>query len=149
LKQIQDNLPDCSIYSVILDKISLLKQVNSPIKNRLYDQLTFNLLEKISLDKYEKVNLIVDRCKNNQGIKAFNNHLQTNFNLRLNLKTKLYITHDDSINHKGIQAADMFCYGIARKYECNDLSWYNLYKKRIKVEYLLGKKKTVPAMCIS
>jgi hypothetical protein len=81
-----------------------------------------------------RVNLIVDRSKHTLGIKEFNDYLYSTLSLCLNLETKLYIAHDKSENHKGIQAADMFCYGIARKYELQDQSWYDLFKDKIAVE---------------
>ena len=77
---------------------------------------------------------MVDRCKNNLGVKEFNDYLYANLSLCLNLETKLYISHDSSEKHKGIQATDVFCYGIARKYELNDESWYDLYKEKIAIE---------------
>lgn len=95
--------------------------------------MSYQLLEKITFTN-TTVNLIVDRSKNDMGVKEFNDYLYANLSLCLNLETKLYITHDGSEKNKGIQAVDMFCYGIARKYELKDSSWYDLFKDRIKVE---------------
>lgn len=39
-----------------------------------------------------------------------------------------------SQKHQGIQAVDMFCYGIARKYEMKDEEWYQLFRDKIAVE---------------
>ena len=96
--------------------------------------MTHQLLEMIPFQNNGFVYLIVDRSKNDFGIKEFNDYLYANLSLCLNLETKLYISHHSSEKHKGIQAADMFCYGIARKYELADQSWYDLFKDKIAVE---------------
>lgn len=129
------NLPNWTLYSIVLNKHSLLKQVRNPLKDRVYNQMTHQLLEKIQFSRINCVNLIIDRSKNNLGIKEFNDYLYANLSLCLNLETKLYISHDSSEKHKGIQAADMFCYGIARKYELNDENWYSLFENKIAVEF--------------
>ncbi|MBL4648057.1 MAG: DUF3800 domain-containing protein [Gammaproteobacteria bacterium] len=50
------------------------------------------------------------------------------------LAANLNIEHERSHETYGIQAVDLFCWGIYRKYECNDLVWYNLFKDRIIAE---------------
>lgn len=134
LNYIDRHSGNLSIYSIMLDKLSLLEQIQNPVKERIYNRMTHQLLEKIPFPAIKHVNLIVDRSKDNLGVKEFNEFLYTNLSLCLNLETKLYISHDSSEKHKGIQAADIFCYGIARKYEMKDESWYNLFKDKIKIE---------------
>lgn len=133
LSYLDRHICDFVLYSIVLDKLSLLDRVQNPIKEGVYNQMTYQLLEKIPFSTAKHVNLIVDRSKNNFGIKEFNDYLYANLSLCLNLKTKLYISHDSSEKHKGIQAVDMFCYGIARKHESKDESWYNLFKDKIGV----------------
>ena len=96
--------------------------------------MTHQLLEKIEFPTKKNINLVVDRSKNDLGIKEFNDHLYANLSLRLNLETKLYITHDGSEKHKCLQAVDMFCYGVARKYELGDHAWYDSFKDKIAIE---------------
>ena len=134
LNYINRNTSELALYSIVLDKLSLLERVQNPIKERVYNHMTHQLLEKIRFPAIGHVNLVVDRSKNNLGIKEFNDYLYANLSLCLNLETKLYISHDSSEKHKGIQAADIFCYGIARKYELKDKSWYDLFKDKIRVE---------------
>jgi len=135
LKYLNSHLPQWDLYSIVLDKQALIKQLGCPIKDRVYNQMTHQLLEKIQFSQLEQVNLIIDRSKDTLGIREFNDYLYANLSLCLNLKTKLYISHDSSKKHKGIQAVDMFCYGIARKYELNDQNWYSLFKEKIVVEF--------------
>lgn len=42
--------------------------------------------------------------------------------------------HELSHDNKGIQAVDMFCYGIFRKYEHHDTLWYDLFLPRLYLE---------------
>ena len=86
------------------------------------------------LPKASHINLTVDKSKNKLGIREFNSYLRSNLTLSVDLQTQLYITHDDSAKNKSIQATDLFCYGIARKYEHHDCSWYNAYKEKIIIE---------------
>lgn len=134
LNYIDNHVSDLNLYAIVLDKLDLLKHVKNPSKERLYNNMAHQLLEKIPFPLVKQVNLVVDRSKDNLGVKEFNDYLYANLSLCLNLQTKLYISHDDSEKHRGIQAADMFCYGIARKYERGDESWYNLFKDRVKIE---------------
>jgi hypothetical protein len=130
-----NSVSDWSIYSVILDKKFLITRLKGSIhKDRIYNHMTHQLLEYIDFFGVKNVNLIVDRSKDNLGIKEFNEFLYTNSTLALNSEVKLNITHDSSENHKGIQAVDMFCYGIYRKYERQDNTWYKLFSERIKQE---------------
>jgi hypothetical protein len=125
---------DWSLHAIFLNKKSLLKQTKNPPKDRIYNQMTHQLLENINFPKTNCVTLIIDRSKDTLGIQEFNEYLRTNLSLCLNLETKLYIHHDSSEKHKGIQAVDMFCYGISRKYEREDQAWYELFKEKIAVE---------------
>lgn len=134
LRHLNIRTSDWDLYTIVLNKQELLKKIRSPIKDRIYNQMTHELLEKISFPITGYVNLIIDRSKDSLGIKEFNDYLYANLSLCLNLKTKLHIFHHCSTQHKGIQAADMFCHGIARKHELNDRSWYNLFKEKILVE---------------
>jgi len=151
LSYIEKNVTNFSLYSIILDKYALFSCSKNLIRDRIYNQMTYQLLEQISFPNRGYINLIVDRSKNSLGIKEFNDYLYTNLNLCLNLEIKLYISHDSSEKNKGIQAVDMLCYGIARKYELKDQSRYDLFKKNIKIECMFqaGIKKTAPAMCNS
>lgn len=134
LNYLNHHLSQWALYSIVLDKQALIKQVTHPAKDRVYNQMTHQLLEKIKFSQLERVNLIIDRSKDSLGIQEFNDYLYANLSLCLNLKTKLYISHDSSNKHKGIQAVDMFCYGIARKYELNDHRWYSLFKDKVVME---------------
>lgn len=134
LAYLRKHTDDWKIYSIILDKQQLLNKRPNPRKDILYNQMSHQILEQVDFSRAVSVNLIVDKSKNKFGIREFNDHLYINLSLFVNVDTKLYISHNDSIEIKELQAVDLFCYGISRKYEKADLNWYNEYKDKIAVE---------------
>lgn len=104
-------------------------------KKRLYNYLARIVLEKLPFESCDTaLNLIVDRCKNSAEIKDFNGYITTQLEARLPLQSKLYITHESSQASAGLQAVDMFCWGIARKYCAADRQWYQLFRTKITKE---------------
>jgi len=135
-KQIRRN--DWNIYTLILNKRRVKKNLKTKQgKKKLYNFLSRFLIEKLnSILKKEKdkVELIVDKSKNIQEIKDFNNYLENQLHALLPLEVPLNIYHLESFKSKELQAVDLFCWGIFRKYERNDLKWYNCFKSKIKYE---------------
>ena len=56
--------------------------------------------------------------------------------LPLNIPLNIY--HERSHENAGLQAVDLFCWGIFRKYENNDMEWYKVYGDKVgfETEYL-------------
>jgi len=48
------------------------------------------------------------------------------------------IYHEDSKANTGLQAVDLFCWGVFRKYESKDTEWYSNFESQIcfETEYL-------------
>lgn len=124
------------IYSVTLNKA----RVNSDLqtkqgKKKLYNFLARFILEKVVFpNPMPVVNLVVDRCKNTEEIKDFNQYVENQLQALLPLETRLFITHETSHENHGLQAVDMYCWGIARKDDRNDRDWYSLYGDKIVFE---------------
>ncbi len=129
---------DWAIYTLVLNK----KRVNEDLrtkrgKKKLYNFLSRILIEKIDYklkQEKEKVELIVDKSKNSEEIKDFNQYLENQLHALLPLEVPLNIYHLESFNSKELQAVDLFCWGIFRKYEKDDPEWYNLFKAKIEYE---------------
>jgi len=136
-----EDLLDWKLYTIVLDKRKHKASFGVPGNvDILYNMLTIQLLEQINFADYMMTSLIVDKRKNKKGMDDFNIHLRKDLGL-------LNITHEDSIKNYGLQAVDMFCYGIARKYERDDTEWYSVFQKFIYLEpEFQMKKKTAPAM---
>lgn len=124
------------IYSIILDKTDFYKKLHEkPSAKNLYNSLTKQILEKVKFSpNLLHVELVVDKCKSNHEITVFNEYISTHLASYLPLQTKLSIYHIDSFKNATLQAADLFAWGIFRKYEHNDLGWYNVYCHRIAAE---------------
>lgn len=134
------------IFSVILNKKRVYQYLtNSHGKKKLYNYLAKFLLERIKFsDNIKQVDLYIDKCKNSVEMKDFNQYLQTYLQGNLPISSQLNIMHEKSENNFGIQAVDLFCWGIARKYSHSDCSWYNLFKDKIQFEEVYLNKKGDP-----
>lgn len=128
------------LYSVALNKVRVDNHLRSKQgKKKLYNFLARFLLEKVDLtDAAPAVTLIMDRCKNKEEIKDFNSYVANQLESLLPLNIPLNIYHESSQDSPGLQAVDLFCWGIYRKYEKQDLEWYREYSGKIafETEYL-------------
>lgn len=126
------------IYSAILDKQALKNNMEDlPPTERIYNILSKRVLEQVSFqDGLSAVILSVDRSKRAQEIATFNQYIKNHLEGRLPLNIKFHIHHDLSHGNKGLQAVDLFCHGIYRKYEHNDSTWYEMFKNYIASEMI-------------
>ncbi len=125
------NLPNdgWDIYSVTLNKARVESHLQTKEgKKKLYNYLARFILEKIPFaEDLPWVNLIVDRCKNNEEIKDFNSYVENQLQALLPLNCKLTIDHLASHESAGLQAVDMFCWGFARKDAFGETDWFAHY----------------------
>lgn len=127
---------DWAVYSLTLNKA----RVNEPLRTRvgkkkLYNFLARSLIEKLPIRQATaNVRLIIDRSKTGDEIRDFNQYVENHLQAILPLNTGLTIEHLTSHERAGLQAVDLFCWGIARKYERADLTWYDLFKHKLKYE---------------
>jgi hypothetical protein len=89
-------------------------------------------LKLIDFSGVVSVKMVVDRSKNREEIKQFNKIIVTHLESRLPLSVPLKILHEKSHQDLGLQAVDLFSWGIFRHYETNDSEWrdYALKKTR-------------------
>lgn len=124
------------IYSILVDKRKLANKIVKPLQpSKVYNKLTRVLFESVdfSLDP-SYVHLIVDKSKRSGEIKEFDNNLGAFLESVVPLNTRVRIEHQSSQNIPGIQAIDLFSWGVFKKYESNVLSWYNEFKDKIILE---------------
>lgn len=128
------------IYTVVLNKRRVNDELQKPrSKKKLYNFLARFILEKIDLtNPGSAVTLVTDRCKNREEIKDFNSYLANQLDALLPLNVPLNIYHELSHEDTGLQAVDLFCWGVFRKYEIRDTEWYGIYQGKIafETEYL-------------
>jgi hypothetical protein len=130
-KQIKEQ--DWQLYSVVLNKSRVENHLQTAKgQNKLYNFLARFLIEKLPLRRtFTNVRLVVDRSKNKDEIQDFNRYLKNQIEALLPLNTALSTEHLNSKESTGLQAVDLFCWGIARKYEHNDSQWYNIFRHKI------------------
>lgn len=124
------------IYSYILNKNRVYDYLKTPQnKHRLYNFISGKLLGKISFGKNTgTVNLVIDRSKAPDEVAEFNDYLRNQIESKIPLSAVLKISHLKSEASPGIQAIDLFSWGIYRKYNSGDEEWYNVFKDRIVFE---------------
>ncbi|STX81699.1 Protein of uncharacterised function (DUF3800) [Legionella busanensis] len=121
------------IYSIVVDKVHLYSQISDVIEpHRLYNLLCHEIIDKVDFSFSDKhIQLIVDKCKGKRERSVFDYFLKTNLEPKLPLNVSLNILHELSHNNFGLQAVDLFCYGIVRKHALSDLGWYEAFSSRI------------------
>ncbi len=128
------------IYTVALNKVRVEENLQTKYgKKKLYNFLARFIIEQVDLNNAAPaVTLVMDRCKNKEEIKDFNGYVANQLESLLLLNVPLNIYHESSQENAGLQAVDLFCWGIYRKYEALDLEWYQLYQGNIvfETEYL-------------
>lgn len=125
-----------SVYSVTLNKCRVDPHLKTKAgKQKLYNFLARFILEKVHFpEDASRVGLVVDRCKNREEIRDFNQYVANQLQALLPLNTRLDIDHLGSHESPGLQAVDMFCWGFARKDEAQDKEWYDLYRDKVRFE---------------
>ncbi len=85
--------------------------------------------------------MTVDKSKGKTEVKKFNQYVLAHIKARLDPNIPLEIYHADSRQSPGLQAADMFAWGVFRKYEALDKGWYEVFKEKISGEELFQPEK--------
>ncbi len=122
---------DFGLYAIILNKRKVFNQL-AENKARVYNYIARILLEKIPLDRAAvRVDLTIDRSKSKPEIREFNAYVRTQLEARLHPTVPLHIGHHDSKEYGGLQAVDMFSYGIFQAYERKRLEWLSVFEEKI------------------
>jgi hypothetical protein len=147
---------DWGIMSIAIDKKAWLRHhgeiPTTAGKNLFYDTVAKRLLSQIEFTTSNRhIQIIVDKSKTQSALREFDDGISSIIGSRspTSSKTKLTIHHRQSFADPGLQATDLFGWGIYRKHQKNDNEWYDVFKHRIALEMefeFLGKKKTAPVM---
>ena len=127
------------VYTVTLNKARVKPNLTTKTgKKKLYNFLARFILEKLPLHTAKDISLVVDKCHNRAEVKDFNHYIESQLQAMMPLNSLLYISHESSQDNAGLQAVDLFCWGIYRKYEHQDMAWYQAYKGNVgfETEYL-------------
>jgi hypothetical protein len=88
------------------------------------DRITFE-------DTRVRVILTVDKSKSKPEIQDFNKYIIAHVKSRMDPKIPLEIFHRRSHETLQLQAADLFAWGVSRKYELGDQEWYDIFKDKV------------------
>ena len=128
------------LYLAVADKKSWAAHYFSshgeqPNKKVLYNEVAKRLFSQLdSLDGMHNIDIIVDRSKNKREIIEFDKIITSAIGCRMSKNSVLSIKHRCSQEDLGLQAIDIFCSGIGRKYERADNTWCQKFADRIAVE---------------
>ena len=123
------------IYAIVLNKARVFEDLRKQ-QERLYNFVARALIEKCPFkEAQDRIILTLDKRKSAKEIEHFNQYLLAQLQGSLPLQIPFEIYHHHSFENKGLQAVDLFSWGIFRKYERGDPSWYNIFKKDGKLAY--------------
>lgn len=127
---------DFSIYCLTLNKKRVYVNLIND-KSRIYNWVARMLLDRIDFSGAEtQVNLIIDKSKSKPEIAEFDKYVLGNLKSKIDPRIPLNIVHRDSQEDLCLSAADLFSWGVFRKYDKKDEDWYNIYKSKICYEGL-------------
>lgn len=122
------------IYSVTLDKHHIREKLEKD-KNRLYNFIARMTIQSIHFEKnLDCLDIIIDKSKNKSQIGEFNFYVINQLEAMLDIKIPINIYHRNSENDYGLQAADLFSWGIFRKYEIKDFEWFNIFREKVRYD---------------
>jgi len=123
-----------AVYALTLNKKRVYERLTKD-KERVYNYISRLVLEKIPFEKaQEQVILVLDKSKTQKQIGDFNQYIFRQLKGRLDPRVPLDIKHQDSRNYYGLQAVDLFSWGIFRKYEKKDLEWFIIFQEKLAFE---------------
>ncbi len=125
---------DFHIYSITLNKIRVYDNLVKN-KSRVYNWIVRLLLDNVDFSEVkDRIYLIIDKSKSKPQIVEFNEYIYRQLMAKIDPKIPLEIKHKSSCSDYGLNAVDLFSWGIFRKYERKDREWYNIFKDKIKFD---------------
>jgi hypothetical protein len=119
------------VYALTLNKKRVYEELTQK-KDRVYNFVARQVLDQVPIEKAStRVQLVIDKSKSRREIGEFNDYLVRQLQGRLDPKVPLDIYHHSSHENLGIQAADLFSWGVFRKYERGDVKWYDVFSEKV------------------
>jgi hypothetical protein len=119
------------IFALTLNKRRVYQELQAE-KDRLYNFIARLVLDRVPLlEATTRIYLTMDKCKNTAEISHFNQYIERQVQGRIDPRIPLNIAHESSHMHRGLQAVDLFTWGIFRGYERRDEEWKRLFARKI------------------
>lgn len=134
---IKDNIYNLRIDSLLVEKrktgVSL--QEVSQFYPRMLGYLLRYVMKSLSLHDFKEVIVITDKIPVNKKKDAIEKAVKITLKSMLPKSCKYRILHHPSISNIGLQLADYCNWAIFRKWECDDLRYYDEIKEGVKSEF--------------
>lgn len=122
------------IFALTLNKRRVYESLHGK-KDRLYNFIARQVLDQVPLmDATTRIELTMDRCKNTAEVAEFNAYIERQVQGRIDPRIPLNITHRASHEHRGLQAVDLFSWGVFRSYEKRDMEWREVFAEKIQYD---------------
>jgi len=122
---------DFYIYALTLNKKRVYQDLVTD-KSRIYNWVTRLLLDNLDFSHaMARITLVLDKSKSKREIKEFNSYIKRQLEERIDPRIPLNIEHKDSVKVLPLQAADLFSWGIFRKYERKDTTWFKIFQAKV------------------
>ena len=125
---------DFYIYSISLNKIRVYDYLVKD-KSRVYNWIARLLLDNVDFSGVrDRMHLVIDKSKSKPQIVEFDEYICRQLMSKIDPKIPLELKHKNSCSDYGLNAVDLFSWGIFRKHERKDTEWYNIFKEKIKYD---------------
>lgn len=122
------------IYALTLNKRRVYDELAAR-KDRVYNFIARNVLDRLPIDQAaSRIEFIIDRSKSKREIEDFNGYITRQIEGRIDPKVPLSIYHHRSNENVGLQAVDLFAWGIFRKYERDDTAWFDVFREKVRYD---------------
>lgn len=119
------------LYAISLNKKDTILQA-ADNQHRIYDYVTYSIIQKIPLHEAKtRIQLVVDKCKGTKEVRQFNRYISSHLPGLVDPRVAVDIDHLTSHQDPGLQAVDLFAWGVHRKYEKGDSQWYDMFSEKI------------------
>jgi len=125
-----------TLHAATLNKRRLYDSLERD-KDRIYNYVARMALENVDFkDAAVRVIMTVDKSKSRWEIVEFNSYMLSQLKGAIDPRVPLDIVHIPSQESCGLQAADMFTWGVFRKYERGDCEWYGVFQEKVRSDCL-------------
>lgn len=120
--------PGWELYAIIADKSKW--PLNQYDKSQFYDHVLIELIKEVWLSATDaNMNIVLDKSKNAALRAKLNSRLVQHFGKN---RSQLIVFHEDSSLDSNLQAVDLFCTGIAKKFEQLEETWFKEFESKIR-----------------
>ena len=124
------------IYAITLNKRRVYDELKQK-KDHVYNYVARLVLDEIPFEQAStRVQLVIDKSKSRAEIDNFDTYVVNQLKGRVQPKVLIDIDHIGSHEDGVLQAADLFTWGVSRKYQSGDCAWFDIFREKVRFENL-------------